>query len=42
MHTSNTDVQALKNPAPHFSNHENVVRTMSSSCLELANMVGKG
>ncbi|PHN28944.1 Rha family transcriptional regulator [Pseudomonas sp. ICMP 561] len=38
MHTSNTDVQALKNPAPHFSNHENVARTMSSQ--EIADLVG--
>lgn len=41
MHTSNTDVQALKNPAPHFTNHENVARTISLSSLELADMVGK-
>ena len=30
MHTSNTDVQALNNPAPRFSISENVARTMSS------------
>jgi phage antirepressor YoqD-like protein len=39
MHTSNTDVQALKNPASHFSNHENVARKMSSR--EIANVTGK-
>lgn len=41
MHTSNTDVQALNNPAPHFTNHENVARTISMRSLELANLVGK-
>lgn len=39
MHTSNTDVQALKNPAPHFADHENVARKMSSR--EIANVTGK-
>lgn len=39
MHTSNTDVQALKNPAPHFANRGNVARTMSSR--EIAELTGK-
>jgi hypothetical protein len=26
MHTLNSDVQALKNPAPRFANHDNVAR----------------
>lgn len=30
MHTSNTDVQALNNPAPRFLQSQNVARTMSS------------
>lgn len=30
MHTSNTDVQALNNPAPLFLQSQNVARTMSS------------
>lgn len=38
MHTSNTDVQALNNPAPRFSISENVARTMSSQ--EIADLVG--
>lgn len=29
MHTSNTDVQALNNPAPRFSIAENVARFCS-------------
>jgi hypothetical protein len=29
MHTQQSHVQALKNPAPHFANHGNVARTMS-------------
>jgi phage regulator Rha-like protein len=37
MHTQNHDVQALKKPAPHFANHENVARTMSSR--EIADLV---
>lgn len=37
MHTSNTDVQALNNPAPRFSISENVARTMSS--IELREMI---
>ncbi|KAA8563232.1 hypothetical protein FX985_03300 [Pseudomonas extremaustralis] len=37
MHTSNTDVQALNNPAPRFSISENVARTMSSR--EIADLV---
>jgi hypothetical protein len=39
MHTSNTDVQALKNPAPHFSNHENVAHGVSMSSLELVDFI---
>jgi len=39
MHTSNTDVQALNNPAPLFSQSENVARTMSSR--EIAELTGK-
>lgn len=39
MHTSNTDVQALNNPAPRFSISENVARTMSSR--EIADLTGK-
>ena len=31
MHTSNLDVQALNNPAPRFSQSENVARTMALS-----------
>ncbi|KAA8555147.1 Rha family transcriptional regulator [Pseudomonas marginalis] len=38
MHTSNTDVQALNNPAPRFAISENVARTMSSR--EIADLVG--
>ena len=38
MHTSNTDVQALNNPAPRFSISENVARTMSSR--EIADLTG--
>lgn len=37
MHTSNTDVQALNNPAPRFSQSENVARTMSS--IELREVI---
>ncbi|QOQ76463.1 Rha family transcriptional regulator [Pseudomonas poae] len=39
MHTSNADVQALNNPAPRFSQYENVARTMSSR--EIADLTGK-
>lgn len=39
MHTSNTDVQTLTNPAPRFSISENVARTMSSR--EIAELTGK-
>jgi phage regulator Rha-like protein len=39
MHTPNSHVQALNNPAPHFANHENVARTMSSR--EIANVTAK-
>jgi phage antirepressor YoqD-like protein len=38
MHTSNTDVQALKNPAPRFVNHDTVAQTMSSR--EIADLTG--
>lgn len=39
MHTLNTDVQALKKPAPQNASFENVTRTMSSR--EIANVTGK-
>lgn len=39
MHTSNHDVQALKNPAPRNGSYENVARTMSSR--EIAKLTGK-
>jgi Rha family phage regulatory protein len=39
MHTQQSHVQALKNPAPHFANHGNVARTMSSR--EIASVTGK-
>lgn len=39
MHTQQSHVQALNNPAPHFANHGNVARTMSSR--EIANLTGK-
>lgn len=38
MHTSNTDVQALNNPAPRFSISENVARTTMTS-REIAELV---
>lgn len=37
MHTSNTDVQTLNNPAPRFLQSQNVARTMSS--VELREMI---
>lgn len=39
MHTQQSHVQALNNPAPHFANHGNVARTMSSR--EIASLTGK-
>ena len=39
MHTSNTDVQALNNPAPRFSQSENVARTISMTSLELVDFI---
>lgn len=39
MHTSNTDVQALNNPAPRFLQSKNVARKMSSR--EIAELTGK-
>jgi len=39
MHTQQSHVQALNNPAPHFANHENVARTMSSK--EIASVTRK-
>lgn len=41
MHTSNTDVQALNNPAPRFAISENVARTVSMTSSEIAELTRK-
>ncbi len=41
MHTSNTDVQALNNPAPHFLQSQNVAREVSMSSSEISDLTRK-
>lgn len=41
MHTSNTDVQALNNPAPRFAISENVARKISMTSSEIAELTRK-
>lgn len=41
MHTSNTDVQALNNPAPRFLQSQNVAREVSMSSSEIADLTRK-